>query len=297
MSGREGPPIGIIQLDSRVKQVSFDQADLELLAAVAVPIGVVVENHGLLEVKASLAAAVEVQAGLLPRKRPVIAGYSFWERYQPALEVGGDYYDYIPVEDGPPVGCARWAVAVGDVAGKGMPAALLMASLSAEVRHLVRSGAVPNVAARRANLHVYEADLPGRFVTLALAEIDAATHQITLANAGHMPPLVRRADGTVTTIGTEEDSGLPLGIKRDETYGTITTVLAPGEVVVMFTDGVTDAMNKKDQPFGSDNLRKAVATAGRGPSQVGDDVLRALRAHVGSRPQFDDIALVCFGRD
>src|SRR5207248_96245 len=96
--GRDAAPIGIIQLDSRAKKVSFGSEDLELLAAVSVPIGVVVENHRLLKLQSLLAAAAEVQVALLPRRRPTAPGYTFWEHYQPALDVGGDYYDYIPIE-------------------------------------------------------------------------------------------------------------------------------------------------------------------------------------------------------
>ena len=112
-----------------------------------------------------------------------------------------------------------------------------------------------------------------------------------------MPPLVRRKDGSLETIGTEDDSGLPLGVEGDGVYKAVVTTLNPGDVVIMFTDGVNEAMNHQDQTFGTDNLRRAISSAGKGPTQVGDAVLRALRAHVGNRPQFDDIALVCFGRD
>jgi serine phosphatase RsbU (regulator of sigma subunit) len=172
-----------------------------------------------------------------------------------------------------------------------------MANLSAEVRHLVRSGAAPDEVVGRTNLHVYDADLPARFVTFVLVEIDARSDRLTLANAGHMPPLIRRAGGTIEWFGTEDESGLPLGIERGESYRAVTTTIGPGDVVVMFTDGVNEAMSSRDTIFGIENLRRAVAAAGVGPTQVGDAVLRALRSHVGDRPQFDDIALVCFGRD
>ena len=305
VTSRKGEPIGIIQLDTRVQKATFGPADLELLGAVAVPIGVVVENHRLLKERAALAAAGEVQAALLPRQRPTVPGYSFWERYQPALEVGGDYYDYIPVEIDPAAGsdssldpskCRRWAVAVGDVAGKGMPAALLMANLSAEVRHLVRSGTPPQVMAERVNRHIYDADLPGRFVTFVLVLVDSVSHKLTVINAGHMAPLIRRAGGQVETF-SEEVSGLPLGVDRETKYQAATTSIGPGDVVVLFTDGVSEAMSRHDSLFGIDALTRAITTADRSPAQVGDAVLRALRSHVGNRPQNDDIALVCFGRD
>jgi serine phosphatase RsbU (regulator of sigma subunit)/pSer/pThr/pTyr-binding forkhead associated (FHA) protein len=302
VTGGGGTPIGIIQLDSRVQKVSFGPEDLELLAAVAVPIGVVIENHRLLRERAALSAAGEVQAALLPRRRPELPGYTFWERYQPALEVGGDYYDYIPVEDdlgacpGGPHACPRWAVAVGDVTGKGMPAALLMANLCAEVRHLVRSGAPPHEVAVRVNRHVFDAELPGRFVTFALVLVDTDGHRLTVVNAGHMPPLVRRADGKVEPLG-QDDSGLPLGVERESTYPESSAALGPGDVVVLYTDGVNEAVSRQDTFFGVDGLTRAIAPAAGGAARVGEAVLRALRAHVGGRPQSDDIALVCFGRD
>lgn len=302
---RAGGPIGIIQLDSRHQTAAFNAVDLELLAAVSVPIGVVVENHRLLKERATLTAAAEVQAALLPRQRPVLPGYSFWERYQPALEVGGDYYDYVPVETvgisdpestPDPSTCTRWAVTVGDVAGKGMPAALLMANLSAEVRHLVRSGTAPQRIAERVNRHLCDADLPGRFVTFALALIDGPRHTLTVVNAGHMAPIIRRADGRIESFG-HEASGLPLGIEQNCDYLSATTSLERGDVVVLFTDGVSEAMSRLDTFFGIDALGRAIAAAECRPASVGDAVLRALRSHVGSRPQHDDIALVCFGRD
>lgn len=304
-TSRKGETIGLIQLDSRVQTAAFGPADLELLAAVAVPIGVVIENHRLLKERAALSAAGEVQAALLPRRRPTLPGYSFWERYQPALEVGGDYYDYIPVESAPagdpeetpdPSACMGWAVAVGDVAGKGMPAALLMANLCAEVRHLVRSGTSPEHTAARVSRHIYDADLPGRFVTFVLAMVDGVSHTVRVVNAGHMAPLVRRACGEVEALAPD-DSGLPLGVDRGAAYRASSTTLEPGDVVVLFTDGVSEAMGRHDALFGIDALRRVIATAGRNPARVGDAVLRALRSHVGNRPQHDDIALVCFGRD
>jgi serine phosphatase RsbU (regulator of sigma subunit) len=192
--------------------------------------------------------------------------------------------------------CRRWAVAVGDVAGKGMPAALLMANLSAEVRHLVRSGSpLPEMAAR-VNRHVYDADLPGRFVTFALVLVDGVSHTLTVINAGHMAPFIRRAGGAVETLA-EEVSGLPLGVDRASTYPSATVPFRRGDVVVLFTDGVSEAMSRHDSLFGLEALKRAIATADSGPARVGDTVLRALRSHVGDRPQNDDIALVCFGRD
>lgn len=296
--GREGKALGMIQLDSRAQNVKFGPEDLELLAAVAVPIGVVVENHRLLKDRSALAAAAEVQGALLPKCRPAPPGYTFWDYYQPALEVGGDYYDYIAVgilagAAGP--ACPRWAVAVGDVVGKGMPAALLVASLSAEVRHLVRSGAGPVEVVEAVNFDLYEAAVPGRFVTFLLAMFDATTHRLAVVNAGHLCPIIRRAGGVIE-IFSLDGSGLPLGVNLDAGYGIVEATIQPGDVVVLYTDGVTDAVNHHEVMFGAEGLERVIAGTEGGAARVGEAIARAVRHHAGGRDQVDDVALVCFSR-
>src|SRR5262249_34157565 len=139
--GHDGQAVGVVQLDSPVVIGGFETQDLELLAALAIPMGVAVENHGLLKEQVSLAAARQIAEALLPEERPKVPGYSFWEYYRPALTVGGDFYDYIPVAAADPAATPdRWVIMVGDVAGKGFPAALLAAGTSPEVRHFARSG-------------------------------------------------------------------------------------------------------------------------------------------------------------
>lgn len=298
LRGSTGQTIGIIQLDSRVQKAIFGPEDLELLAAVAIPVGVVVENHRLLKERAMLAAAGEVQAALLPRRQPSAPGYVFWERYQPALEVGGDYYDYIPVETFDNEGTVEWvrcAVALADVSGKGMPAALLMANLCAEVRHLVRSGADPREVAFQINRELYDAEIPGRFITLLLVMVNARSHSLVVVNAGHLCPLIRRADGAIEEIGDAE-AGMPLGVERDHAFQSVETTLAPGDVVVLFTDGVTEAMNRDHNLFGIEGLARAIETASGSPALIGESILRAVRVHSTGRSQSDDIAIVCFGR-
>jgi serine phosphatase RsbU (regulator of sigma subunit) len=172
----------------------------------------------------------------------------------------------------------------------------MMANLCAEVRHLVRSGRMLDDVVSRVNRQIYDADLPGRFVTFVLATLDATEHRLTVVNAGHMAPLIRRADGTLEMIG-EDDAGIPLGIERTRAYQTATTILWPGDVVVLYTDGVTEAIGEKEEFFGAQRLVKAVGSAPGGPQRVGEAVLRALRAFVGNRAQSDDIALVCFERE
>jgi serine phosphatase RsbU (regulator of sigma subunit)/pSer/pThr/pTyr-binding forkhead associated (FHA) protein len=297
LSGHDGRPLGMIQLDRRTGRKGFKTGDLDLLAALAVPVAVAVENHRLLKDRASLAAAREIQLSLLPRGRPEIADYEFWECYQPTLEVGGDLYDYIGVEPSkrgaasPP----RWVVTVGDVAGKGMPAALLVAGICPEVRHLVRAGVAMEEVLARVNRHLCDTGIGGRFVTMALAAIDPGSHRMTVANAGHTDPLVRRASGAVEGVG-RSGAGTPLGVTPLAVYRPVVVSLEPGDLVVLYTDGVTDSIDRDRQPFGAERLREVLAGAPQGVAAVGEAILAAIRDHSTGRSQYDDITVVCFER-
>lgn len=301
MLDRKGRPIGIIQLISRPGPVGFRADGLDLLAAVAVPIAVTVENNRLLRAMAEWAAAGEIQRALLPRHRPKSAEYASWEHYEPAQEVGGDYYDYIPLEPsdkGDDANWTRWVVALGDVVGKGMPAALLMSSLSSEVRHRARTEPDPAEVVSRLNRHFHEAEIVDTFIfiTLLLVIVDAQEHRITVVNAGHPAPLIRRASGRVEILG-EDESGPPLGVVRDHRFRPTTAQLGPGDVVLLFTDGVTDSIDAGHRPFGIEAVMRVVAASPGGASDVGEALLKAIRIHAAGRPQVDDVALVAFGRE
>ena len=296
---RDGHPIGIVQLVSEPGRPGFRPDDLDLLAAVAVPLGVAVENGRLLRSKAEWAAAGEVQRALLPRRQPNAEGYDFWEHYEPAQEVGGDYYDYIPIHpaDGDPNRpWLRWAVAAGDVVGKGMPAALLMSSLSSEVRNRVRAVPEPALVVEQLNRHFFDTDILDRFITFLLIVVDVDVQRMTVVNAGHLAPFVRRASGRIEALG-EDEAGPPLGVLPDHPYRSASTDLAPGDVVLVFTDGVSEALGAQNRQFGTEAIRRTLARAPAHIPEIGEAVLAAVRAHTQGRPQSDDIAIVCFGRN
>jgi phosphoserine phosphatase RsbU/P len=297
LAGSDGKPGGMVQLDSRAAKEGFTSVELDLLAALAVPLGVTVENHTLLKQKASWAAAGEIQQALLPKRQPDVAGYSFWECYRPVEAVGGDLYDYIRQEH-PGNGErpeTRWAVVAGDVAGHGMPAALMMAGICPEVRHLIRAGAAPADVLKVVNRVVFDADFDCRFVTLTIAELDSGSHRLSIANAGHPRPLIRRCDGKIEAAGPETST--PLGINADEGYESVAVSLEPGDVVILYSDGVSDAHDRRGKRFGDQRLREELAQAPQGVAAVGEAILAAVRDHASGRPQFDDITIVCFGRN
>ncbi len=293
----DGKPIGMIQLDRMGSHDSFQEQDLELLATLALPIGMVIMNERLLKEQASWAAAQGIQRALLPRARPAIPGYSFWECYRPAQCVGGDLYDYIPVGSAAESagGQVRWAVTLGDVAGHGMPAALLMAGICPEVRHLVRDGVPAADVLAQVNRHVYDNGMDGRFVTLAISLIDPQTHELTVASAGHPPALLRRAGGRIDRVG-DETAGMPLGVLREAEYSSSVATLEPGDVVVLYSDGI-EAMNPKSQTLSFGRLCGHLLEAPAGVAATGESLLAAVRDHAAGRPQFDDLTIVCFGRD
>jgi serine phosphatase RsbU (regulator of sigma subunit) len=294
----EDKPIGMVQLDRLAGKENFHAQDLDMLAALALPIGVVVENDRLLQERASWAAAHGIQRALLPRVQPEVPGYSFWECYRPVQEVGGDLYDYIAVEDDAAAesSAPRWAVTLGDVAGKGMPAALVMAGICPEIRQLVRAGMAPGDVLARVNRHVYDHGAEGRIVTLVLTVLDPRSHELTVATAGHPHAQVRRADGAVDEIVCE-GSGPPLGAVRDADFAATRVLLGPADVVLLFSDGVTEARSCDGEFFGMDRLRAELAQAPPGVAAVGESILSAVRDHFAGRSQYDDITIVCLGRD
>ncbi len=292
--GHDGRPMGMVQLCGEADR--FTNADLELLAALAWPLAMTVENQTLLRERTAWAAAREIQQAMLPRDRPVVPGYTFWECYLPALEVSGDLYDYIRVDRDGVGDDPRWVVCVGDVAGKGMPAALFSAAISPEVRHAVWNGAPPAEVLRRVNRYVCECGFDHRFVTMVLGELDPRTNRLTLANAGHEWPILCRTDGTIEHLDLP-GSGPPLGVSPDNVYESFTIALQPGEVVVLHTDGLGDAIDGDHERFGLEGIVRVLKNAPRDVCLAGGALFEAVNEHSRGRMPFDDLTIVCFGRD
>ncbi len=255
-----------------------------------------VENDRLLRERAHWAAAREIQRALLPRERPDIPGYSFWECYRPALEVGGDSYDYIQVARGGQGVDPRWVICVGDVSGKGMPAALLSAAVCPEVRHAVRGGDSPAEVLTRVNRHVCDVGFDTHFVTMILAQLDPQRHRITLASAGHELPLIRRASGSVERLELP-GSGLPLGVCADTVYAPTLLELAPGDVVILHSDGLNAAYNRHECPFSAQRVMATLSHAPAGASLAGEALLEAVILHSEGISPRDDLTIVCIGRE
>lgn len=296
----EGEPFGVIQIDTQDRSKKFTQEDLQFLVAVCNQAAVAMENAKLHEdlllrqkLQRDVEVAKEVQQAFLPASVPEKLGYGFFAYYQAASEVGGDYYGFVPLPDG------KLAIAVGDVSGKGIPAALLMARLSGDVRYALLTESDPAKVVTRLNNQFQEAGLTDRFITFSLAVLDMQTHRVEIVNAGHVPPLVRRAKtGEIEEVGAGDLNGLPLGVEADYPYQACATELEPGDCIFICSDGILDATSKSQDRFGVERLHKTLKASPAMPIEVGQRVLKAVQQHtVGSTDQFDDMTLVSFGRE
>ncbi|MGD9720376.1 MAG: SpoIIE family protein phosphatase [Pirellulales bacterium] len=296
LMGPSRTPLGILYLDTTDPQHRFRQDDLDVLVTVATIAGQEVESAGARHTSVEagshqrkLGTAKQVQMQFLPQNRPQVSGYRFYDYYQAADEVGGDYYGYIPLPDG------RLALTIGDVAGKGVSAALLMAHFCAEVRYCLTVAATPAEAVNQLNQDLSAEMLNYHFVTFALCVLHPAENKLTIVNAGHLPPLRRR--GTVIEELGSAEGGLPLGCDVRHTYEQIELALDPGDTIIMYTDGISEAMNAQGDVFGSRRMREAITRAPLGVDRVGQTLLDDVRRFVRGRLPSDDICVVCFERE
>jgi serine phosphatase RsbU (regulator of sigma subunit) len=237
-----------------------------------------------------LELAHRVQRGLLPPAPPVLPGYHFFDFYESANQVGGDYYDYVQFPDG------RVAVVLGDVSGKGVSAALVMAKLSGEVRFDLVSAPNAGVALNRINASFCRSGWEDRFVTFVVAIVDPVKNELTIANAGHMAPILRTSGGKIVPLG-EDDAGLPLGVSADFEYSHTTHPLELGDTITLYTDGISEAMNEAGDLYTIERLTQQIISPTNGLNGLGKQILADVKRFVGSRSQSDDMCLACFGRE
>jgi serine phosphatase RsbU (regulator of sigma subunit) len=234
--------------------------------------------------------ARRVQLGFLPSSPPEVPGYHFFDYYDSAYEVGGDYHDYIELPDG------RLAIIVADVSGKGISAALLTAKLSAEMRFCLATELDPAAAVTKLNYVFSQGGWEDRFVTMLLMVLHPPTGEVTLVNAGHMPPLVRLENQPVEMPGSES-AGLPIGVTEEFDYESCVIKLDPGDSLAAFTDGFSEAMNADEDLYGLEQLEARFADPVSSVSDLGRHILEDVKRHVAGHPQSDDMCLVCVGRD
>jgi serine phosphatase RsbU (regulator of sigma subunit) len=232
-----------------------------------------------------LDVARQIQKSMLPKQLPVVSGFTFGAHMQAARQVGGDFYDILPLEDG------NIAVVVGDVCDKGVPSALYMAL----TRSLVRAEALrqesPGNTLRRVNRLLQDMSDAGMFVTVLYGVLDLTSNCFSYARAGHELPILRRADGSFPTM--PQSPGMVMGVMPEILIDEASFELFPGDMLLLLSDGATDASNAQKEMFGHQQLQQAFLTSSESHAQdVCDHLLAAIIAHQQNAPQFDDITLV-----
>ncbi len=291
----EGRVSGMIYVDSPFGINRFTERDLQVLGVIASVAAIRIENMRLLEVQQEqkrlaneLAVASEIQLRLQPASPPAIAGYDLIGMSFPCYEVGGDYYDFIERRDG------QIAIALGDVSGKGTGAALLMSSLHAAVRAQATTRLSACEVVSAINDYIYDNTPSNRYVTLFYSELDPRTHQLTYINAGHNAPILVRRSGEVTRLDV---GGFPLGITPDGAYREGWSRLEAGDVLVIYSDGVTESLNEAEEEFGEARLIEVVRQhRDRTAAGLRDRIDEALTRFVGKARTVDDLTLVILKR-
>ncbi len=295
LSISENDVFGIIYADSPTDKSTFTEDHLKILTTLASVASIRVENAQLLEeriererMERELELATEIQQRFQPSSPPIMNDYEFQGISFSCYEIGGDYYDFLTTHDG------KMLIALGDVSGKGTAAALLMSSLHASVHAQVAARTSLHQMVKSINEYLAENTPTNRFITLFIAELDPQTGIINYINAGHNPPLVGRADGKVEQL---ESGGFPLGIMPMADYEVGQFQLASSEALVIYSDGVSEAVNIKDEEFGMERLSKVVSeNLQKSASGLRDKVEFALSSFTQTAPANDDITLVIVKR-
>ncbi len=247
--------IGVFDLESdQLNAYTFD--DLQVLLLLASQVAIIIEKVMLHEqlvekkrLEGQLEVARQVQLELLPRSDPHIEGFDISAYNYPTEEVSGDYYDWVRVFDD------QIGLVIADVSGKGVPAALLMAFLRASLRAAIHIGYAPHISMAKVNYLLWESIQRHQFVTAFYGVLDATNRTLAYSNAGHNPPLLMSKDGTASFI---ERGSVPLGMFRETRYYEFYLALEPGQLLVLYTDGVTEAANEDSEEYGRDRLENRV---------------------------------------
>jgi sigma-B regulation protein RsbU (phosphoserine phosphatase) len=291
----KGRMIGLISVFNKKTDQGFSSDDQRLLAIIAAQSAQVIENarlyeeeQALLKLQEEMRLARDIQMNLLPANSPQIAGYDIAGRTIPAKEVGGDYFDYIQLND------HYLAFCLGDVSGKGMPAALLMANLQATLRGQATLEVPCKICMERSNKLLFKGTDSTKFATLFYGILNAERHELCYSNAGHDFPLLFTAGKTPTRLKT---GGVVLGFVPNFSYTETQITLHRGNVLVLYSDGITEAMNEQEQEFGEQRLARIVQQHIAEPAEdIINHIVVKVREHSGRVPQMDDMTLLMIKR-
>ncbi len=282
-------PFGVPFLQVAVLMPVWADGTLALIISLfLVNLLVLLEVADRLSLKGELEVAREIQLAMLPKGTYRTGDIEICGMTRPANTVGGDFYDVLPLPDG------RIIVTLGDVAGKGSPAALLMALLLAVLRTLVDEELPPPALVERLNVQICRHSPSSRFITLFYAVYSPVTGVLTYVNAGQNPPMIRRLDGRYERLGS---TGVALGMFDHSTFNSVDSSLAPGEMLVMYSDGITEAEDPAGRPFEESGLELVVERyAQEEPAEIGVQVLKAVEAHARASRFIDDLTILLLKR-
>ena len=291
----QGKRSGILYLENTLTADAFTPGRLEVVRLLSSQIAISLENARLhrdaqayARVQEEIRLAARIQTDLLPRSSPEVPGYEIAGVNHPAQAVGGDYYDFIPVDD------HRIAVCLGDVSGKGLPASLLMANLQATLRGQTLPDTSPLDCIRRANKLLWESTSPEKFATLFYGILDATSHEFRYVNAGQEIPLILRCTPGPTRL---DAGGVALGVVEQFDFEEGLTRFEPGDMLVIVSDGITEAMNPTEELFGRERMEELLAgLRGSDAATVMQQLISAARAFAGEAPQADDMTIVVVRR-
>jgi sigma-B regulation protein RsbU (phosphoserine phosphatase) len=287
--------LGFISLGAKRSEEPYTGSDVRLLKSVAAQTGLALENANLMQTIAEEVAqrerlnreveiAREVQERLFPQRLPPVAGLDYAGHCRPAFQVGGDYYDFLALPGG------RLGIAIGDVSGKGIAASLMMASLQASLRSEATRGQ-DNLSSALSNINrlVYEASSSNRYATFFYGQYDPATGKFDYVNAGHNPPILVQ-DGKVIRL---EEGGAVIGLLDNCEYAQGSVTIRPGDCLLAFTDGISEAMNEEDEEWGEERLIESLhAYPGGSANDLLLHVFEKATTFAGTAPQHDDMTLV-----
>jgi sigma-B regulation protein RsbU (phosphoserine phosphatase) len=285
----KGRAVGVLRLYTQHEQ-PFSQSQIDVLKAVAAQSAAAIENARLLADTAEAEAlekqvmmARDVQQRMMPHSPPAIAGIEFASIYVPCFELGGDFYDFIPLPDN------NLGLAVADVSGKGVPASLIMASVRSSLRAHVDLIYYLYEVLQRINTLLFRDTRTGEFVTLFYGVLNTTTRRFTYCNAGHPPGLLLR-DGKLIELGSDN---MVLGVDPAERYTQSVIDLQANDVLLLYTDGLPDAMNFQQQNYGRQRLIDAFMRGGETAEEVVQNMLWDMRKFVGLTKRTDDVTMIC----
>ena len=291
----KGKMIGVLTVFNKKTDEGFNTDDQRLLTIIAAQSAQVIENARLVEeeqalirMREELNLAHRIQTNLLPKETPQVPGYEVYGRSLPAKVVGGDYFDFIPVTEN------RLAFCLADVAGKGIPAALIMSNLQATIRAQSHDQVSVVDCLRRTNFQLFHSTTPEKFATMLYGCLDYDNHRLHYANAGHNFPYFIPAGEAAYQL---EGGGLVLGVMEENNLKEYTLNFRPGDLLLVYSDGISEAMNDLNEEFGEERMtRVAAACRGRTVKEMAVAILEEVWMHAGECSQSDDMTLLIIRR-